>query len=62
MDQNLKCCNVQPCTCPNVNCSRHGRCCECVAHHRAKGQAPNCYKQAGIILVRAENTETEAAK
>lgn len=53
----LKCLNVQPCTCKNVNCPRHGRCCECVAHHRAIGKAPNCYKEAGIILVREEPKE-----
>ena len=41
----------------NVNCPRHGRCCECVAHHRAMGNAPNCYKESGIILVPEEPKE-----
>ena len=30
------------CTCGNTACSRHGRCCECVANHREKGQLPGC--------------------
>ncbi|MBE6125046.1 MAG: hypothetical protein E7186_01835 [Erysipelotrichaceae bacterium] len=47
----LKCLNTQPYLCKNINCPRHGRCCECVAHHRAMGKAPNCYKESGIILV-----------
>ena len=39
-----KCLNTLPCTCPNTKCVRHGRCCECVAWHRKKGNPPNCYK------------------
>lgn len=34
---NLKNC---PCT---YNCSRKGICCECVKHHRERGQLPACY-------------------
>jgi len=30
-----------PCTYPG--CPRHGNCCQCVAHHRAKDQLPACY-------------------
>jgi len=29
-----------PCT---AACPRHGKCCECVAHHRVKAQLPACY-------------------
>lgn len=29
-----------PCTYP---CSRHGKCCECVAYHRASGEFPACF-------------------
>lgn len=42
--EECKCINTLPCTCPNTACPRHGRCCECVAFHRAKGNTPNCYK------------------
>jgi Domain of unknown function (DUF6485) len=30
-----------PCTYPG--CPRHGNCCQCVSHHRAKDQIPACY-------------------
>lgn len=36
-EENLKHCN---CTYP---CAKKGLCCECVAHHRAKGQIPACF-------------------
>lgn len=29
-----------PCTYP---CSRKGKCCECIAHHRSRGELPACY-------------------
>ncbi len=29
-----------PCT---ASCSRHGKCCECVANHAANGQFPACF-------------------
>ena len=34
--------NIQNCTC-TYNCSKRGNCCECVMHHRAKGQVPACF-------------------
>lgn len=30
------------CSC-TASCSRHGKCCECVAHHRAMSQFPGCF-------------------
>ena len=27
-------CNEANCTCKMVNCVRHGKCCECINHHR----------------------------
>lgn len=44
MEECKTCLNTLPCTCPNTKCPRHGRCCECVAHHRAMGKTPNCYR------------------
>lgn len=31
------------CPCPK-ECPRHGKCCECVAHHREYGKLPNCLR------------------
>lgn len=35
-------CNEANCTCPWVTCVRHGKCCECVNHHRKVAHVPNC--------------------
>ena len=34
----------QNCTCKTVNCVRHGKCCECINHHREKGSLVACMK------------------
>lgn len=31
------------CTCTYVSCSRHSKCCECVAYHRRKGEVAGCF-------------------
>ena len=31
------------CTCSHTSCIRHGNCCQCVAHHRGKGEVPGCF-------------------
>ncbi len=31
------------CPCPK-QCPRHGRCCQCVAHHRQHGKLPACLR------------------
>ncbi|MGL6293512.1 hypothetical protein [Eubacterium aggregans] len=36
------CDNTRPCPC-TANCERHGKCCDCVAHHRDKRQLPGCF-------------------
>lgn len=41
------------CTCPK-ECPRHGKCCACVAHHRAMGKLPHC--------LRSIETETKEVK
>ena len=38
LEENLKNC---PCTYPG--CSRKGKCCECIAHHRESQELPGCY-------------------
>jgi len=30
------------CPCPKSDCPRHGKCAECVAHHKAKDEWPFC--------------------
>ena len=38
-----ECSNSRPCTC-TYDCPRHGRCCECVAHHRDNHEGvPGCF-------------------
>ena len=37
-----ECSNTHPCAC-TYPCSRHGKCCECVAYHRAHGEIPGCF-------------------
>ena len=38
----MSCENQRPCTCRNINCKNHGRCCACVATHRERGNLPFC--------------------
>ncbi|MCU0609864.1 MAG: DUF6485 family protein [Chitinispirillaceae bacterium] len=33
------------CSC-TYSCSRHGKCCECVAYHRESGEFPGCFFSA----------------
>jgi len=35
--------NLKGCNCTYNPCARKGICCECIAHHRSKGQLPACY-------------------
>ena len=34
--------NKADCTCTYESCSRKGRCCECIAHHREHNELPGC--------------------
>jgi len=43
--------NKTECNCTYEPCARKGRCCECVAYHRASDELPACYFDA-----RAERT------
>jgi hypothetical protein len=36
-------CNSENCTCTYEGCPRKGICCECIKHHRDKGELPACY-------------------
>jgi hypothetical protein len=42
MECNLKA-NRQRCNCTYEPCSRKGKCCECIAYHRANDELPACY-------------------
>lgn len=37
-------CNEANCTCPKVECERHGKCCECINHHRKLGNQVSCMR------------------
>lgn len=37
----MTCTNEHDCPC-TFNCAKHGRCCDCIAHHNSKGQFPAC--------------------
>jgi hypothetical protein len=34
--------NLKSCGCTYSSCSRRGMCCECIRHHKAKGELPGC--------------------
>ncbi|MBN2465408.1 hypothetical protein JXD38_07270 [candidate division WOR-3 bacterium] len=42
MECNLRA-NRQTCPCTYEPCSRKGKCCECIAYHRANDELPACY-------------------
>ncbi|ABR30155.1 hypothetical protein SU69_01490 [Thermosipho melanesiensis] len=35
--------NLNNCNCSYPGCPRKGKCCECLAYHRAHGELPACY-------------------
>ena len=35
--------NLNNCNCTYPGCPRKGICCECLEHHRVKGELPACY-------------------
>ena len=35
--------NLENCSCTYPGCPRKGMCCDCVKHHRGKGELPGCY-------------------
>ncbi len=39
----MNCSNIIKCTCTYTSCSRHGKCCECVAYHRKHNEVPGCF-------------------
>jgi hypothetical protein len=38
--------NLKSCPCTYLNCPRKGICCQCIRHHRQKGELPGCYFSA----------------
>lgn len=38
----MACDNKNECGC-TYPCSRHKKCCECVAYHRSMGEVPGCF-------------------
>lgn len=37
-------CNESNCLCPDKDCPRHGKCCECVMAHREHKNLPMCMR------------------
>jgi hypothetical protein len=37
--------NAQMCNC-SFSCEKKGKCCDCVAYHRKRGELPACYFSA----------------
>jgi len=37
----MACENTLECTC-TYPCSKHGKCCECIAYHKRMGEVPGC--------------------
>lgn len=35
--------NLKDCNCTYPGCDRKGVCCECIRHHRERGELPGCY-------------------
>lgn len=35
--------NLADCSCIYPGCPRKGKCCECIKHHKRKGELPACY-------------------
>lgn len=42
-------CNNENCTCPNVKCVRHGKCCECINNHMKNGITVHCMKDNDTV-------------
>ena len=40
----METCNEKNCTCPEINCERHGKCCQCVNYHREVGSLTMCMR------------------
>jgi hypothetical protein len=49
--------NLATCTCTYEPCTRKGRCCECLAYHRASGELPGC-----LFTKEAEATYDRSAR
>jgi len=45
MEHNCEARKHAQCTCTNVECPRHGKCCACVAVHAEKGNLPACLRK-----------------
>jgi hypothetical protein len=45
--EDMNCQNANPCPCPSKSCPYIGRCCDCVASHRASGDLPVCLRAPG---------------
>lgn len=35
--------SLQHCNCTYTSCDKRGNCCQCVAHHKDRGEFPACF-------------------
>ncbi len=38
---------LEKCTCKRTKCERHGKCAECIAHHKNSRYPPQCKREKG---------------
>jgi hypothetical protein len=43
-DRTGKKCNEENCPCPDRQCVRHGKCCECINYHRSRSSKVKCMR------------------
>jgi len=36
--------NNEKCPCKEIDCERHGTCCECIRFHKSRGSPPACLR------------------
>jgi len=39
----MPCANVKECSCPDLSCPKHSKCCDCVVKHRTTDSLPYCF-------------------
>ncbi len=49
-------CNEENCNCPKTECSNHGKCCQCIMHHRKSeiGSIVYCLRAKAAEVAAAE--------
>jgi len=51
--------NLANCPCSHPDCPRKGLCCDCVSHHRRKGEIPACFFPTGAEMETVNDRSVE---